>query len=63
MYYKCYYEMHGFWGGVTTTAGAASLRETASLMEQLLGGKELVAGDRAAREESREDASEAKKAR
>jgi len=33
-HYKCYYEMHGFWGGVTTATGEASLRETAVLLKQ-----------------------------
>ena len=35
-HYKCYYEMHGFWGGVTTATGEASLRETAELLDRLL---------------------------
>ena len=34
-YYKCYYEMHGFWGGVTTGQGASSLRETAQIAKEL----------------------------
>ena len=38
VHYKVHYEMHGFWGGVTTDAGATSLRETATLLALLLRG-------------------------
>ena len=37
-HYRSDYEMHGFWGGVTTEAGERSLRETATLVGRLLGG-------------------------
>jgi acetyl esterase/lipase len=35
VYYKCYYMMHGFWGGVTSREGEISLRETAHVMREL----------------------------
>ena len=37
VYYKCYYAMHGFWGGVTTAEGATSLRESAAIVSALFG--------------------------
>ena len=35
VYYKCYYMMHGFWGGITSAEGETALRETAALMARL----------------------------
>jgi acetyl esterase len=40
VYYKCYYLMHGFWGGVTSDEGETSLRETATLMRELFTSRD-----------------------